>query len=177
MKRRAVQSAALPQDSQGFVRRECPSCHRHFKTRPSPGDGLSVLQRLGLVLPHENPHEIDGGRARRCLYCGRSAPADGWLTAEQRDHLARVAAAWAAEVRSEQARSLHPPGARRPAPSSSDRRVSMPPEPDDLEPVPLLCCGEEAKALKDWRGSVYCPRCGARQSTGRVALGMPPARE
>jgi len=37
----------------------------------------------------------------------------------------------------------------------------MPDEPEDLRPLYLVCCADEVKALWDWDGPFYCPRCGA----------------
>lgn len=171
-----MRSLALPQDSEGFVRRECPHCHRQFKTRPLPGDGLAVLRRLGAVLAHENPQELDPGLPRVCLYCGRPAAADAWLTAEQQEQLAKLAGAWASEVRRLQLRWLLPDGGRRTL-GRAEPLAALPPEPDDLTPVLLLCCGEEAKGVASWRGALYCPRCAARQHTGRSELTLALVRE
>ena len=37
----------------------------------------------------------------------------------------------------------------------------LPPEPEDLRVILLVCCGEDVKAQWDWDGALYCPRCGA----------------
>ena len=58
-------SMAIPVDSDGFLRRECPTCEREFKWLPtSQGDGGAA------AVP-------DGGYF--CPYCGVQAPADAWL--------------------------------------------------------------------------------------------------
>src|SRR4051812_15426343 len=48
----------LPEDPLGFVRRECPDCHRQFKTKGWASDSASVHRRLAAQLPHENPDEL-----------------------------------------------------------------------------------------------------------------------
>lgn len=163
-----MRTLALPQDSSGFVRRRCPHCQREFKTRPFPTDGLAVHRAVAGGTRHENSHELEGSALRACLYCGKVAPPEQWLTEAQRRFVEEHAAALRSEVRYRQLmhvfRTLSmnprvtfvavPP---RPPPSA------LPPEPDDLAPVPLICCGEEAKAIEGWQQLVHCPRCGARQ--------------
>ena len=45
----------LPRDASGFVRRQCPSCQRIFKTRPSRFDARVLQRRLLMLFPFENP--------------------------------------------------------------------------------------------------------------------------
>ena len=164
-----MRQLGLPQDSAGFVRRECPFCRRQFKTRPFPGDGLSVHRYLGKQLPHENRHELNRPAARSvCLYCGKAAAPEAWLTAEQRSFLDRVACEYASELRNAQrgyvAQTLALESSRDlVAVAPAKAPAAMPPEPDDLQILPLLCCGEEAKGAEPWASPVFCPRCGARQ--------------
>ncbi|MFZ5468433.1 MAG: hypothetical protein ACOZIN_03255 [Myxococcota bacterium] len=163
------------------MRRRCPFCQLSFKTRPYPSDGVSMHRLLSQKLVHQNAHEAQGGLTRRaCLYCGKTAPPDGWLTPEQRAFLEEVAAAFLRQVQFEQLAYVQRTLGQNPRPTfvqlapAPTRARAMPPEPDDLVPVPLLCCGEEAKALPQWRGSVYCPRCGAKQT--RLQIPSPPGR-
>src|SRR5689334_19084740 len=61
---------SLPLDSDGFLRRECPTCEREFKWLPgSDGDESDA------VAPD------DAGYF--CPYCGVQAPAESWLTQAQ----------------------------------------------------------------------------------------------
>lgn len=165
-----MRTVALPQDSAGFVRRSCPFCERSFKTRPFPTDGLAVQRQLSRTFHHENPHEIDASALRACVYCGRMAPPEEWLTAEQRAFLDQLANGLVQEVRFDQLSHVARTLAQNPRPTFvllPPRRPpgAMPPEPDDLRPVPLLCCGEEAKIVDDWQRSLFCPRCGTKQAT------------
>jgi hypothetical protein len=163
-----VNLLSLPRDSAGFVRRQCPHCGRQFKTRPFPADGLAVQRYLSQTLPHENLHEVDGAAGiHSCLYCGKAAAPEEWLTDEHRGFLDRIAGTFAQEVRYEQlsypVRTLR----ENPRPTfvlvpPESRRTALPPEIDDLELVPLVCCAEEAK-VEPGRVATYCPRCGARQ--------------
>jgi DNA-directed RNA polymerase subunit RPC12/RpoP len=57
----------IPLDSDGFLRRECPTCKREFKWRPTPEADAEPAQ--------------DGGYF--CPYCGVQAPIDAWLTQGQ----------------------------------------------------------------------------------------------
>jgi hypothetical protein len=161
---------ALPQDSEGFVRRECPHCRRQFKTRPFPQDGVALQRHLARRMPHSNWHESAGlCQPTCCLYCGRLAPPEEWFTLEQRQQLERIVTALLSEVRHEQLSFVMRTLSRNPRPTFVTMGTArflppMAPEPDDLDAVPMLCCGEEAKAESGWSPiASYCPRCGARQ--------------
>jgi uncharacterized protein (UPF0212 family) len=58
----------IPVDSDGFLRRECPTCEREFKWLPASEDDDAV----GM---------LDGGYF--CPYCGVQAPEDAWFTEAQ----------------------------------------------------------------------------------------------
>ena len=62
-------SMAIPVDSDGFLRRECPTCEREFKWLPASEDD------------EEAADVSDGGYF--CPYCGVQAPADAWFTEAQ----------------------------------------------------------------------------------------------
>ena len=156
----------LPQDASGFVRRECPQCNRAFKTRPSRHDASVLQRRLASLFPFENAHEsFDEVPDGSCLYCGHRAPVDEWLTFQQQVHLESLARAWANHVRYEQLAYVSRTLSLNPRPTFVTVEPEalpgpMPPEPDDMRVIPLLCCGEEVKALWDWEGPLFCPRCG-----------------
>lgn len=65
-------SMAIPVDSDGFLRRECPTCEREFKWLPSPSEDAEE---------GEAADAADGGYF--CPYCGIQAPADAWFTKAQ----------------------------------------------------------------------------------------------
>src|SRR6201995_3900103 len=60
---------SLPLDSDGFLRRECPTCEREFKWVNGSEDG------------EETEATADGGYF--CPYCAIQAPPDAWLTKPQ----------------------------------------------------------------------------------------------
>ena len=75
----------LPTDGLGFLRRECPHCHRQFKIRGGPSDGATVQRQLGRYLLLANTQEVHLGQEELfCVYCGRAALADDWCTPQQR---------------------------------------------------------------------------------------------
>jgi hypothetical protein len=59
---------SIPLDSDGFLRRECPSCERQFKWIHTPEEGNGALV-------------ADGGYF--CPYCGVQAEANTWFTQAQ----------------------------------------------------------------------------------------------
>jgi uncharacterized C2H2 Zn-finger protein len=158
----------LQQDPSGFVRRQCPGCLRIFKTRPSYIDPMLVHRRLVSLFPFENPHEGYGDVPTwTCLYCGHRADADEFLAREQVEYLQELSRALANHVRFEQLSHVSRTLAQNPRPTfvavaPDELPGPMPPEPEDLRPIPLVCCGEDVKALWDWDGPMFCPRCGAR---------------
>jgi hypothetical protein len=60
----------MPLDSDGFLRRECPTCERELKWYYTPPEDVG------------NAAPIDGG-GYFCPYCGVQAEADTWLTRAQ----------------------------------------------------------------------------------------------
>ena len=66
--RKVELAMSIPRDSDGFIRRECPTCERQFKWLPTP-DG-----ETGTPMPF-------GGYF--CPYCGVQASANAWLTKAQ----------------------------------------------------------------------------------------------
>jgi len=157
-------------DASGFVRRECPRCRRHFKTRPGALDARVLQRCLSSHVSFEGEHEGEGALPESCcLYCGHRASAEEWLTEEQRAHVEGLARAWVNHVRYEQLSHISRTLAQNPRPTfiavaPAALPGPMPAEPDDMRALPLLCCGEEVKALWDWDEPLFCPRCGTRHS-------------
>jgi hypothetical protein len=60
---------SIPLDSDGFLRRECPTCEREFKWLPSNEDEV------------ESQSVPDGDYF--CPYCGVQAPSGSWFTQAQ----------------------------------------------------------------------------------------------
>ena len=61
---------SVPLDSDGFLRRECPTCDREFKWLPSADDGAGRGTRR---------------RGYFCPYCAMQARLGSWLTQAQVD--------------------------------------------------------------------------------------------
>ncbi|MBN1210145.1 MAG: hypothetical protein JXB05_35160 [Myxococcaceae bacterium] len=168
----------LPRDPSGFVRRQCPACLRIFKTRPSRFDSRSVHRRLVMLFPFENPHEgYEPVPTWTCFYCGHRAEADEWLVRDHVAYLEELARGLANHVRYEQLAHISRTLSQNPRPTfvavaPEPLPEGMPLEEEDLRALHLVCCDEEVKALWDWDGPFYCPRCGAHHAgpTGRQVL-------
>lgn len=157
----------LPRDAAGFVRRQCPRCLRIFKTRPSRFDPRVLHRRLVTLFPFENPHEgYEPVPSWTCFYCGQQAEADEFLVREHAAYLEALARGLANHVRYEQMSHVSRTLSQNPRPTfvavaPDELPEGMGDEPEDLRPIYLVCCGDEVKALWDWDGPFYCPRCGA----------------
>ena len=142
---------ALPLDTDGFLRRECPTCERELKWRVAD-DGEEAIRAP------------DGGYF--CPYCGVQGPVDAWWTQAQLE--AANAQAYR-EVRKPELEKLaqsaraasgglvsigveiNEPDVPPPLSESDDmRRIDFPRHPE--EPV---------KVLDDWVGPVHRALCGA----------------
>lgn len=149
-------SMAIPVDSDGFLRRECPTCEREFKWLPTPadddGDAVKDVR--------------DGGYF--CPYCGVQAPTNAWLTKAQIAHAQRIAEAevvepMLAKFADDITRKFRSAGMT----TRSDRRrhVEAPDpltEDDDMTRVDFACHpSEPVKILEDWHEPAHCLICGA----------------
>lgn len=153
----------LSEDASGFVRRACPSCGRHFKVA-AQGESSILLAALAGELTHANAVEIHDPGCRRCAYCGYRADAAAFLTPPQRHWLERCAKRLDVEVQFVRLRALDPYSSV--AFEKAPEEVSAehcPPEPDDMQQVPMWCCGERLKLKPGWTEVYFCPRCGQRQ--------------
>ena len=145
---------SMPLDSDGFLRRECPTCERELKWRPTP-EG-------------EEPIPVpDGGYF--CPYCGIQAAADTWLTKAQ---VELVHATVASEVVDPMLKKFGDDIGRISRRSggiisaSVQHRPSPKPaaltESDDMTRVNFSCHPTEpVKVLDDWAKPVRCLVCGA----------------
>jgi len=150
-------SVGMPLDTDGFLRRECPTCEREFKWLHSDGDA--------------SEEEPDSGYF--CPYCAVQAPGGAWFTKAQADHIAGVGAhEFLGPLLDEMKRSFG--GLNRP---DSMIKVSVtgdtPPRPeplseqDDMRRVDFACHpSEPVKVLEDWDRDVHCLLCG--RSVGGV---------
>jgi hypothetical protein len=145
-------SMAIPVDSDGFLRRECPTCEREFKWLPAAEDDDAVS------MP-------DGGYF--CPYCGVQAPAGAWFTKAQAALAGKIAEAEVVEpmlskFADDIARSFQRAGMTT---RSAPRRQADEPEPlteaDDMTRVDFACHpSEPLKILDDWHEPVRCLICG-----------------
>jgi hypothetical protein len=127
----------IPLDSDGFLRRECPTCEREFKWRPFEAEAEDYCGPAGDV-------------GFFCPYCGVQAPVDAWLTQAQvalaqniveREFIGPMVSKFGAY---EGPGKLHPLT-----------------ETDDMTLIVFPCHpSEPLKVLDDWRKPVYCLLCG-----------------
>lgn len=145
---------SVPLDSDGFLRRECPTCEREFKWLPSP-DGEA-----------ESTEPPDGGYF--CPYCAIQAPDGSWFTQAQID-LAQstVANEVVGPMLQDFTRDLGNIGRRSggmfTVSASYDAPDQMDPltEADDMKRVDFECHpAEPVKVLDDWDRQVHCLICG-----------------
>ncbi|MHB1527552.1 MAG: hypothetical protein ACYCZN_14995 [Candidatus Dormibacteria bacterium] len=147
-------SLALPLDSDGFLRRECPTCEREFKWLPTP-EGQTAYS-----VP-------DGGYF--CPYCGLQAPNNAWFTSEQ---IALAHGTVVSEVLSPELVKFRDSvnrigrGSQGLVRMQAQYREPDKPEPltevDDMSRVEFECHPDEPlKVLEDWPGPVRCLVCGA----------------
>lgn len=167
----AEDEVRLPVDRAGFLRRECPCCHRQFKLRWSEREGRGILRSLGEVVAHENVEEVGPDGTLDCPYCAHRADESAWWTEEQRVYLSKRATTLDEEIRFEQLRHMEHTLAENPYLTflpvpPAPFQVSIRSEPDDMRIVPLVCCGEEVKVRESWQGAVRCPFCGTEHERG-----------
>jgi endogenous inhibitor of DNA gyrase (YacG/DUF329 family) len=138
-------SMSIPLDSDGFLRRECPTCEREFKW-----------------LPSDNSDEPEPG-GYYCPYCAIQAPVVHWLTQAQVEQAEQAVA-----------REVVDPMMRKFAKGiggSYKSNVSGTPLPeltetDDMRRVDFDCHpGEPLKVLDDWTDTVHCLICGTPAAT------------
>ena len=138
----------IPLDSDGFVRRACPSCEREFKWFPTD-DAVEASE--------PDP------RGYCCPYCAMWAQPDQWFTEAQLDYLEQAApAAVADEVNEILSESGKPFGLLRYTPSNPPSASDeMPPEPNDMRRVDFRCHPKEPlKVAEAWDDPIHCLVCG-----------------
>lgn len=142
---------ALPLDSDGFLRRECPTCERQFKWHDGPANEEAEA--------HTDPPVY------YCPLCGASAGPDSWWTTEQSEYARGIAMPVALQsVQDEIANALrgskyltYKPG----TPDLPDVPASLT-EPDDMVIVASACHDyEPIKIPEDASGPFHCLICGA----------------
>lgn len=141
----------MPLDSDGFLRRECPTCEREFKWLHGSEDDEEVTP-----VP-------DGGYF--CPYCGVQSPPNSWFTQAQ-SALAHntVATEVVGPLVEKFGRNV---GRRSRGPINVSVKFDSPEkldpltEVDDMKRVEFPCHPREpVKVLDDWVKAVYCLVCG-----------------
>lgn len=132
---------ALPLDSDGFLRRECPTCERQFKWLAPTGDD------------DEGTPTPEGGYF--CPHCSTQAPPDAWFTPAQLE-----------QAKARVARDLVVPELKRFERQGFEVEINAPEpvaltETDDMKRVDFSCHPEESvKVLDGWERPVHCLLCG-----------------
>ena len=157
-------SMSLPLDSDGFLRRECPTCEREFKALSSSADEGSE--------PAEDAEPVE---SYFCPYCVVSAPANAWLTKAQVAVMNEIVRRELIEPELDKfERGLGK--MNRSSGGLIDISVSLErdePEPapelsetDDMRCVDFTChTSEPVKVLDNWSGEVHCLICGESAAT------------
>jgi hypothetical protein len=146
-------SMNVPLDSDGFLRRECPTCEREFKWKPAQEDEEAVS------VP-------EGGYF--CPYCLVQAGTDSWWTQDQIE--AAQATAFEQVVKPE----LDKLGDLAGSSGMFEVEVSVPDseppqaleEVDDMRLATFACHPDDPlKVLDAWKRPVHCLVCGQSSSS------------
>lgn len=153
---------ALPADSDGFLRRECPSCRRQFKVKAVDTFSAVLSERAAL-----DEYELSGGMTGHCPLCHEMVVRGDWRTDAQRRYIPNIRMDGTAHLYASQLLSASkgsralielagfPPGAA----------LETPVDTNDMDIVLPLC--HESYPLKvpsDWCEDLSCFMCGARFS-------------
>jgi hypothetical protein len=150
-----TRAMSIPLDSDGFLRRECPTCEREFKWQHTPE------QEGG-----DQPAVADGGYF--CPYCGVQAPTDAWLTKAQVALAQNIVATQIVgpmlkDFANDMKRIGRTSGGIVSARVGYDEPDELDPltEDDDMTRVGFSCHpAEPVKVAEDWRKPVRCLICG-----------------
>lgn len=151
---RVSREMSIPLDSDGFLRRECPTCEREFKWLHNPEGGATG--------------EIPSDGGYFCPYCGIQAQAGNWLTKAQVELAQRLVANRVVGPMLEKfADDLRNIGRNSRGMVRAEVTHDAPEEPepltegDDMTRVDFGCHPTEpVKVLDDWDGEVFCLVCG-----------------
>jgi len=145
---------SIPLDSDGFLRRQCPTCERELKWLVTQDDDA------------EETPEPEGGFY--CAYCAVQAPGGEWHTEAQVELAKSILLQQFVEPQledfSRNLQRLNRPGGL--ISVSVEHEKSEPADPltetDDMKRVDFECHPETpVKVLDDWAREVHCPICGA----------------
>ena len=142
-------SISISLDSDGFVRRACPTCDCEFKW---------------LYTDNESEATEPDDRGFHCPYCDVQAQPDQWFTEAQVEYIQQVGLGQVAEEMDKRLSRFNRSGsALRYTPG--DRPVAPPeppPEPNDMRRIEFECHPKDPlKVAEDWAEPVHCLICGA----------------
>lgn len=149
-----VFSVQIPLDSDGFLRRECPSCLRQFKWFYGETD--------------DRPFDAVDPDEYCCPYCGSTAPSDHWWTQDQLDYaVGEAGPEITREVERRMKREIDRIN-RRSSFLKLDVATAPPPPPpplvesDDMVMVASPChAWEPIKVEENWAEPIHCLICGS----------------
>jgi hypothetical protein len=159
-------SMSIPLDSDGFIRRECPTCERDLKWK-----------WLDEEAGEQQAEPEEGGFY--CPYCAIQAPSAAWLTKAQAEKAKSILMEqFVGPELDEFGRSLermNRPGGlvsvsfKRDQPEPADELTEI----DDMRRVDFSCHpGASVKVLDDWSREVHCPVCASTVEPGLFAAGL-----
>lgn len=140
-------SMSIPLDSDGFMRRECPSCEQQFKWRPSQDEPVDPVDQYF------------------CPLCSRPANLDAWWTAEQIEHAQAAIMPEAIRMVQDSLGDAFHRSKNITFKASNDLGDMPVPdalhEPDDMVIIEPPCHpAEPVKIPKEHEGPFYCLVCG-----------------
>jgi hypothetical protein len=137
-------------DTDGFVRRACPTCEYEFKWLYTDDD--------------ESESSEPDDRGFFCPYCGVQAQPDQWFTKAQVAYIQQAGLSHAADQLDKTFSRMNRAGSSLKSTRSNGPMASAQslPEPDDMRRVDFDCHSKHPlKIVEDWAGPVQCVICGA----------------
>jgi endogenous inhibitor of DNA gyrase (YacG/DUF329 family) len=144
-------SVPIPQDADGFIRRECPHCMRQFKWHDGPAN--------------EDAEQHAAPSTYNCPLCGQPAAVDSWNTVEQLELAQQLATPQVMSMVQDELdsmfRGMKGITYERGDDTGADESEPLV-EPDDMVIVASPCHGyEPVKVPEDHTGPLFCLVCGA----------------
>ncbi|WP_197677057.1 hypothetical protein [Friedmanniella luteola] len=144
-------SISIPQDSDGFIRRECPHCMQQFKWHDGPAN-------------EEAEHQTSPV-AYSCPLCGQPAALDSWHTTQQVKLIQQIAMPQAMAVIQDDLEAMFRGVKGMTYKRSTGETFEAPvplTEPDDMVIVASPCHGyEPVKVPEEHTGPLFCLVCGS----------------
>lgn len=146
-------SVSIQLDNDGFLRRECPSCHQQFKWHNGPAN--------------EEAESQPAAETYFCPFCGVAAATDEWTTAEQQEYIREMAIPAAVQALDDELGAMFKGMSSRNFKIKKTGHLDVPDEPnlvtepDDMMIVASPCHGwEPVKVPEGTAAPVYCLVCG-----------------